>query len=121
MGFGIDKVQAEYVAEIKLRNINKEYILKRTSEIEELERDIAELEDTLKNRRKVKAIISSELKAIIKKYPSPRRTGIVYASEIEEEPEDDPTEDYPVNVFLSNEGYLKKITPQSLRMSGEQK
>ena len=121
MGFGIDKVQAEYVAEIKLRNINKEYILKRTSEIEELERDIAELEDTLKNRRKVKAIISSELKAIIKKYPSPRRTGIVYASEIEEEPEDDPAEDYPVNVFLSNEGYLKKITPQSLRMSGEQK
>lgn len=121
MGFGIDKVQAEYVAEIKLRNINKEYILKRTSEIEELERDIAELEDTLKNRRKVKAIISSELKAIIKKYPSPRRTGIVYASEIEEEPEDDPTEDYHVNVFLSNEGYLKKITPQSLRMSGEQK
>ncbi len=121
MGFGIDKVQAEYVAEIKLRNINKEYILKRTSEIEELERDIAELEDTLKNRRKVKAIISSELKAIIKKYPSPRRTGIVYASEIEEEPEDDPAEDYPVNVFLSNEGYLKKIMPQSLRMSGEQK
>ena len=121
MGFGIDKVQAEYVAEIKLRNINKEYILKRTSEIEELERDIAELEDTLKNRCKVKAIISSELKAIIKKYPSPRRTGIVYASEIEEEPEDDPAEDYPVNVFLSNEGYLKKITPQSLRMSGEQK
>ena len=121
MGFGIDKVQAEYVAEIKLRNINKEYILKRTSEIEELERDIAELEDTLRNRRKVKAIISSELKAIIKKYPSPRRTGIVYASEMEEEPEDDPAEDYPVNVFLSNEGYLKKITPQSLRMSGEQK
>lgn len=121
MGFGIDKVQAEYVAEIKLRNINKEYILKRTSEIAELERDIAELEDTLKNRRKVKAIISSELKAIIKKYPSPRRTGIVYASEIEEEPEDDPAEDYPVNVFLSNEGYLKKIAPQSLRMSGEQK
>lgn len=121
MGFGIDKVQAEYVAEIKLRNINKEYIIKRTSEIEELERDIAELEDTLKNRRKVKAIISSELKAIIKKYPSPRRTGIVYASEMEEEPEDDPAEDYPVNVFLSNEGYLKKITPQSLRMSGEQK
>ena len=121
MGFGIDKVQAEYVAEIKLRNINKEYILKRTSEIEELEHDIVELEDTLKNRRKVKAIISSELKAIIKKYPSPRRTGIVYASEIEEEPEDDPAEDYPVNVFLSNEGYLKKITPQSLRMSGEQK
>ena len=121
MGFGIDKVQAEYVAEIKLRNINKEYILKRTSEIEELERDIAELEDTLRNRRKVKAIISSELKAIIKKYPRPRRAGIVYASEIEEEPEDDPAEDYPVNVFLSNEGYLKKITPQSLRMSGEQK
>ncbi len=121
MGFGIDKIQAEYVAEIKLRNINKEYILKRISETEELERDIAELEDTFKSRRKLKAIIQNELKAIIKKYPSPRRTGIVYADEIEDSLEEETVEDYPVNLFLSKEGYLKKITPLSLRMSGEQK
>ena len=121
MGFGIDKIQAEYVAEIKLRNINREYILKRVSETEELEKAIAELEDTLKSRRKIKGIIISELKAIIKKYPSPRKTGIVYASEIEEYEETDTVEDYPVTVFLSNEGYIKKITPLSLRMSSEQK
>ena len=121
MGFGIDKIQAEFVAEIKLRNINREYILKRVSETEELERAIAELEDTLKSRRKIKSIIISELRAIIKKYPSPRKTGIVYASEIEEFEETDTVEDYPVTVFLSNEGYIKKITPLSLRMSGEQK
>ncbi len=121
MGFGVDKIQAEYVAEIKLRNINREYILKRTSEIEELEHAIAELEETLKSRRKIKSIIISELKAIIKKYPSPRKTGIVYASEIEEYVESETVEDYPVTVFLSNEGYLKKITAQSLRMSSEQK
>lgn len=121
MGFGIDKIQAEYVAEIKLRNINREYILKRVSETEELEKAIAELEDTLKSRRKIKSIIIAELKAIIKKYPSPRKTGIVYASEIGEFEETDTVEDYPVTVFLSNEGYIKKITPLSLRMSGEQK
>ena len=121
MGFGIDKIQAEYVAEIKLRNINREYILKRTSEIEELEQAIAELEETLKSRRKIKNIIISELKAIIKKYPSPRKTGIVYASEIEEYVESETVEDYPVTVFISNEGYLKKITPLSLRMNSEQK
>ena len=121
MGFGIDRIQAEFVAEIKLRNINREYILKRVSETEELERAIAELEDTLKSRRKIKSIIIAELKAIIKKYPSPRKTGIVYASEIEEFEETDTVEDYPVTVFLSNEGYIKKITPLSLRMSGEQK
>ena len=121
MGFGIDKIQAEYVAEIKLRNINREYILKRTAEIEELEQAIAELEETLKSRRKIKNIIISELKAIIKKYPSPRKTGIVYASEIEEYVESETFEDYPVTVFLSNEGYLKKITAQSLRMNSEQK
>ena len=121
MGFGIDRVQAEYVAEIKLRNINREYILKRVSETEELEKAIAELEDTLKSRRKLKSIIISELRAIIKKYPSPRKTGIVYASEIEEYEETDTVEDYPVTVFLSNEGYIKKITPLSLRMSSEQK
>ena len=116
MGFGIDKIQAEYVAEIKLRNINREYILKRTSEIEELEQAIAELEETLKSRRKIKNIIISELKAIIKKYPSPRKTGIVYASEIEEYVESETVEDYPVTVFISNEGYLKKITPLSLSL-----
>ena len=121
MGFGIDRIQAEFVAEIKLRNINREYILKRVSETEELEKAIAELEDTLKSRRKIKSIIISELRAIIKKYPSPRKTGIVYASEIEEFEETDTVEDYPVTVFLSNEGYIKKITPLSLRMSGEQK
>ena len=121
MGFGIDRIQAEFVAEIKLRNINREYILKRVSETEELERAIAELEDTLKSRRKIKSIIISELRAIIKKYPSPRKTGIVYASEIGEFEETDTVEDYPVTVFLSNEGYIKKITPLSLRMSGEQK
>ena len=121
MGFAIDRIQAEFVAEIKLRNINREYILKRVSETEELERAIAELEDTLKSRRKIKSIIISELRAIIKKYPSPRKTGIVYASEIEEFEETDTVEDYPVTVFLSNEGYIKKITPLSLRMSGEQK
>ena len=121
MGFGIDKIQAEYVAEIKLRNINREYILKRTAEIDELEQAIADLEETLKSRRRIKSIIISELKAIIKKYPSPRRTGIVYASEIEEYTEVDTVEDYPVSVFLSNEGYFKKITPQSLRMNSEQK
>lgn len=121
MGFGIDKIQAEFVAEIKLRNINREYILKRVSETEELEKAIAELEDTLKSRRKIKNIIIGELKAIIKKYPSPRKTGIVYASEIEEFEEADTVEDYPVTVFMSNEGYIKKIMPQSLRMSSEQK
>lgn len=121
MGFGIDKIQAEYVAEIKLRNINREYILKRVSETEELEKAIAELEDTLKSRRKIKSIIIGELKAIIKKYPSPRKTGIVYASEIEKFEEADTVEDYPVMVFLTNEGYIKKITPLSLRMSSEQK
>ena len=121
MGFGIDKIQAEYVAEIKLRNINREYILKRTSEIEELENAIAELEETLKSRRKIKNIIISELKNVIKKYASPRKTGIVYASEIEEYTEEDAVEDYPVTVFLSNGGYLKKITPLSLRMNSDQK
>ena len=121
MGFGIDQIQAEYVAEIKLRNINREYIIKRISDREELEKAIADLEDTLKSRRRIKGIIVNELKAIIKKYPSPRRTGIVYASEIEIADEDDGIEDYPVTVFLSNGGYIKKITPLSLRMSGEQK
>ena len=121
LGFGIDQVQAEYVAEIKLRNINREYILKRTAEIEELEREIEELESILNNRRKLKTIIIDELKAISKKYGAARKTGIVYANEIEEYTEEETVEDYPVTLFLSNEGYFKKITAQSLRMSGEQK
>ncbi len=121
LGFGIDQVQAEFVAEIKLRNINREYILKRTAETEELERDIEELEATLNNRRKLKAIIIDELRQISKKYGEPRKTGIVYAGEIEEYSEEESVEDYPVTVFLSREGYFKKITAQSLRMSGEQK
>ena len=121
MGFGIDQTQAEFVAEIKLRNINREYILKRTSETEELERDIEELESIVNNRRKLKAIIIDELKAISKKYGTPRKTGIVYASELEEPDDDEQVEDYAVTLFLSREGYFKKITAQSLRMSGEQK
>ena len=121
VGFGIDKVQAEFVAEIKLRNINREYILKRTNETSSLENEIEELENTVNNRRKIKAIIIDELKQISKKYAQDRKTGIVYADEIEEFSEEDQTEDYPVTLFLSKEGYFKKITAQSLRMSSEQK
>ncbi len=121
MGFGIDEIQAEYVAEIKLRNINREYILKRTRETADLERDIEELEATLNSQRKIKAIIVDELKQIIKKFPSPRKTGIIYASDFQEYREEDDVEDYPVTLFLSKEGYFKKILPQSLRMNSEQK
>jgi len=121
IGFGIDSVQAEYVAEIKLRNINREYILKRTSEIEALERDIEELESTLNNRRKIRNIIISELRQINKKFSIPRKTGIVEAEQVQEFREEDQIEDYAVTLFLSKEGYFKKITPQSLRMSGEHK
>ena len=121
MGFGIDQTQAEFVAEIKLRNNNREYILKRTQETESLEQEIEELEGTLNNRRKLKGLIIDELKNISKKYGQPRKTGIVYASEIEEFTEESTVEDYPVTLFLSREGYFKKITAQSLRMSGEQK
>ena len=121
IGFGIDEVQAEFVAEIKLRNINKEYILKRVDETKKLEEEIADLEDVLSSKRRIKAIIKSELEAVIKKYGAPRKTGIIYSHEIEEYREEDHIEDYPVTVFFSNEGYFKKITPQSLRMSSEQK
>ena len=121
LGFGIDQVQAEFVAEIRLRNNNREYILKRTAETSELERDIEELESVLNNRRKLKNIIIDELKQISKRYGSPRKTGIVYANEIEEFSEEQTVEDYGVTLFLSREGYFKKITAQSLRMSGEQK
>ena len=121
MGFGIDQIQAEYVAEIRLRNINREYILKRTAETSDLEKEIEELESTLNNRRKLRAILVSELQQINKKYIVPRRTTLVYASDVEEAPEEEVVEDYPVTLFLSREGYFKKITAQSLRMSGEQK
>ncbi len=121
IGFGIDETQAEFVAEIKLRNINKEYILKRLEDIERLEREIADLEDVLKSRRRVKGIIRQELESVIKKYGQPRKTGIVYPHEIVEAEEEPGADDYQVTVFFSRGGYLKKITPQSLRMSGEQK
>ena len=121
MGFGIDQIQAEYVAEIKLRNINREYILRRTEEISRLEDEIEELENTVNNRRRIKNIIIDELRQINKKFPSPRKTGFVYSSELEEYSEVEQVEDYPVTLFLSNDGYFKKITNLSLRMSGEQK
>ena len=121
IGFGIDQVQAEYVAEIKLRNINKEYILKRVQETAALADEIDDLEDTLAKPGRIRRIIIDELTKVRKKYAVPRRTEIVYSHEIEEEPEEDAPEDYPVHLFLSREGYFKKITPQSLRMSGEQK
>ena len=121
IGFGIDQVQAEYVAEIKLRNINKEYILKRVQETAALADEIDDLEDTLAKPGRIRRIIIDELTEVRKKYAAPRRTEIVYSHEIEEEPEEDAPEDYPVHLFLSREGYFKKITPQSLRMSGEQK
>ena len=121
MGFGIDEVQANFVADIRLRNINREYILKRTAETADLEKDIADLEATLNNRRRIKSVIIGELESINKKYQMPRKTAIVYASEITDTVEEEPVADYPVTVFLSREGYFKKITAQSLRMSGEQK
>jgi DNA gyrase subunit A len=122
IGFGIDQIQAEFVAEIKLRNINKEYILKRLQDTEDLEREIKELSDILKSETKIRNIIVKELKTVADKYGHDRRTTLVYehqlAVEVEEE---DETPDYPVTVFVSRGGYFKKITPQSLRMSGEQK
>ena len=121
IGFGIDKVQAEFVAELKLRNINKEYILKRVAETSALQDEIMDLEDTLSNPRRIKSIIIDELTEVRKKYAVERRTEIIYAHEAAEEVEEDEIEDYPVHLFLSREGYFKKITPQSLRMSGEQK
>ncbi|MBQ6115710.1 MAG: topoisomerase IV [Oscillospiraceae bacterium] len=121
IGFGIDQVQAEFVAEIKLRNINKEYILKRVAEVDALRAEIADLEDTLAKPARVKKIIIDELTAVRKKYGAPRRTEIVYGDQVETYEETETVEDYPVNLFLSREGYFKKITPQSLRMSGEQK
>ena len=122
IGFGIDEVQANYVAEIKLRNINKEYILRQTKAISELEKEIAELQDTLDSARKLKNVIIKELQQVSDKYGQPRKTEIVYeTAQIEPEEEEEPVPDYPVTLFVSREGYMKKITAQSLRMSGEQK
>lgn len=121
IGFGIDQVQAEYVAEIKLRNINKEYILKRVAEVDSLRDEIDDLQDILDNPKRVKKIIVEELKAVKKKYGEPRRTTIIYEDEVEEYNEEEQIEDYPCHLFLSQEGYFKKITPQSLRMSSDQK
>ena len=121
IGFGIDEKQAEYVAEIKLRNINKEYILKRVQETQSLADEIDDLEDTLAKPARVRRIIISELETVRKKYGQPRKTEILYGHEVEEYREEEQVEDYPVTLFLSREGYFKKITPQSLRMSGEQK
>ena len=121
IGFGIDQVQAEYVAEIKLRNINKEYILKRVEETSALQDEIEDLEDILARPARVKKIIVTELEDVPKKYAEPRRTGIVYGHEVEEYTEETTVDDYAVSVFLSREGYFKKITPASLRMNAEQK
>ena len=122
IGFGIDEVQAEYVAEIKLRHLNREYILKRTEEIEELEDAIADLQDILKRPARINKIIMGELSAVEKKYGQPRRCEILYdlPKETEEEQQQE-IPDYPVHLFFTRDGYFKKITPQSLRMSGEQK
>jgi len=122
IGFGIDEIQANYVAEIKLRNINKEYILKQTKAISQLEKEIEDLRSTLNSSRKLKNVIIKELQAVSEKFGKPRKTEIIYeATQIQPEEEEDPVPDYPVTVFVSREGYLKKITAQSLRMSGEQK
>ena len=120
--FGIDEVQANFVAEIKLRNINKEYILKQTKAISQLEQEIADMRATLESAKKLKNVIIKELQAVSDKFGQPRKTEIIYdAAEAAPEDEGEEIPDYPVTVFVSKEGYLKKITAQSLRMSGEQK
>ena len=121
IGFGIDEVQAEYVAEIKLRHLNREYILKRTAEIEALEKEIAELDEILKSKTRIKTIIVKELKEIAEKYGQPRKSIIIYEDIVSYMEEKDDVPDYPVNLFFTKEGYFKKITPQSLRMSSNHK
>ncbi len=121
IGFGIDEVQAEYVAEIKLRHLNREYILKRTAEIETLEKEIAELDEILKSKTRIKTIIVKELKEIAEKYGQPRKSIIIYEDIVSYTEEKDDVPDYPVNLFFTKEGYFKKITPQSLRMSSNHK
>lgn len=121
IGFGIDEIQAEYVAEIKLRHLNKEYILKRIQEIEQLTKSILEMEDILENPKKVKSIIISELRGVMRKHAKPRQTQFIFAEDIKEIEEAEEIPNYPVHIFLTQHGYFKKITPQSLRMSGEHK
>ena len=121
IGFGIDEIQAEYVAEIKLRHLNREYILKRTKDLEDLEKEIAELDEILKSKARIKTIIVKELKSIAEKYGQPRKSIIIYDDVARYEEETVEIPDYPVNLFFTKEGYFKQITPQSLRMSGEQK
>ena len=122
IGFGIDKMQADYVAEIKLRHLNREYILKKTEDIEKLRAEIEDMEDILASRSRVKKIIVNELSDVVKNYDKPRRSEIIYTSDIDDESEpDEEIPNYPVTLFFTKEGYFKKITPQSLRMSGEQK
>ena len=122
IGFGIDQIQAEYVAEIKLRHLNREYIVKRLKDVSDLEKLVADLEDTLKSKARIRRIIIDELQTVAKKYGQPRRTQIVYATDIVEETEaEEPVADYACTLFFTKEGYFKKITPQSLRMSGEHK
>ena len=121
IGFGIDKIQAEYVAEIKLRHLNREYILKHTKDIENLRADIEDMEDILSSKARIKKIIVSELQNVVKKYDKPRRSEILYAESLEDDEPVEEIPDYPVHLFFTKDGYFKKITPQSLRMSGEQK
>ena len=122
IGFGIDQIQAEYVAEIKLRHLNREYIMKRLDDVVDLEKTVAELEETLSSKNRIRRILIDELQAVAKKYGQPRRTQLMYATDIEEaQAEEEEVPDYPCTLFFTKEGYFKKITPQSLRMSGEQK
>ncbi len=121
IGFRIDKIQAEYVAEIKLRHLNKEYILKRLQDIDKLEAAIKDLEEILENPNRIKKIISFELKEVIKKYSQPRKTEICYSFEDSSSAAEEEVPDYPVTLFMTNEGYFKKVTPQSLRMSNAHK
>ena len=121
IGFGIDEIQAEYVAEIKLRHLNREYILKRTAETDKLESEIADLEETLGSDRKIKNIIIAELKDVIKKYGQERKTQFFYRTDIEDIDVEEEIEDYPCRFFLSQSGYFKKCTMQSLRMASDQK
>lgn len=121
IGFGIDEIQAEYVAEIKLRHLNREYILKRTSDIEQLESDISDMEDILSSKSRIKKIIIKELSAVSEKYGKPRRTQIIGAAEESADDIAEEIDDSPYTLFFTRDGYFKKITPQSLRMSGEQK
>ena len=121
IGFGVDEIQAEYIANIRLRYLNQEYILNRLSDIDALEKEIADLEGILKNKNRIYQLIKNDLKRVKKQYPAPRRTELVYEDQLEEIDETDHIEDYAVTYFLSRGGYFKKITPQSLRMNSAQK